>query len=439
MVARSTSKKNNSPQPSNNKPPNNKPSNNKSSNNKSPNNKSSNNLSNNSLGLSKKSLMNSIAHECVNGKTFPITKLPYGNPPIGNEQAYEESIGTDILTFSKKYTDAQKKAINCIIYHRANADGIAGAFLAWKFLTNNGKDKTRTDLILEPLDPGFVRGGEVNPRIKPLIERIRGKNVIGIDISLNKASLEALNASATNMIWIDDHETTREAGLDNIFVGKGHAACAYVNKFFNPTGPTPMYIQYIDNSDAKLFLPYLAYTDLFNLAFGVRITNNVMLSRQIRDKVYGGMFEQMLDMFPDNKQPSFMILIGNYMNEVRENIKYEIANLAQPAKFQGYNVGVLNFDAPGLAKVVGRQIVSNFKSRGSPIDFSVIWAYQYLRREYRVQLATDHSKGGIDVSQIAAKIGALPEGGREGGGGHPNMASFYWKGNIFDIFTKQLI
>lgn len=127
------------------------------------------------------------------------------------------------------------------------------------------------------------------------------------------------------------------------------------------------------------------------------------------------------------------------MNEIRENMKYEIANLAQPATFQGYRVGVLNFDAPGLAKVVGRQIVSNFKARKVPIDFSVIWAYQYLRKEYRIQLATDHSAGSTNVAEIAAKIGSLPEGGREGGGGHPNMASFYWKGNIFDLFTKKMI
>lgn len=390
-------------------------------------------------GITRKDLMNSVAHECVNSKDFPLIKSPNASAPIGNEKEYEESIGTEILDFEKKFTEKQKKDINLIIYHRANADGIAGAFIAWKYLTNSGKNKSRDDLSLEPFDPGFVRGGNVSPRAKPLIERVKGKNVLGIDISLNKASLEALNASANSMIWIDDHETTKEAEMDNIFVGNKHAACAYVNRFFYPKEPTPMFIQYIDNSDAKLFLPYLPHGDLFNLAFGVRITNNVMLSKAIRTKVYGGMMDQMLKMFPDNKQPSFMILIGNYMNEIRENIKHEIANLAQPAGFQGYKVGVLNFDAPGLAKVVGRQIVSNFKARGQPIDFSVIWAYQYLRREYRIQLATDHTPGSVDVSKIAAQLGSLPEAGREGGGGHSNMASFYWKGNIFDLFTKQLI
>jgi len=390
--------------------------------------------------LSRKAVMNNLAHSCIDSKTFAANSKKTSVNTIGSEEAYQNSIGPEIIAFSKKFTDKQKHDINYVLYHRANSDGISASFIFWKYATNSGKDKSRTDIIFEPFDPGFVRGGGVNPRITAILDKLQGKNVLGLDLSLNGETLSAIKNAAASFIWIDDHASTRNAaGIPEVFVGKGHAACAYTYKFFYPDKPIPVFIQYIDNSDAKLFLPFLPYGDLFNLAFGVRITNNVLLSKQMTRQVYGGIFEQMNEMFPEDKQPTFMIFIGNYMNEIRENMKYEIVNLAQPATFQGYRVGVLNFDAPGLAKVVGRQIVSNFKARKVPIDFSVIWAYQYLKREYRIQLATDHSTSSINVAEIATKLGSLPEGGKEGGGGHPNMASFYWKGNIFDLFTKKLI
>jgi len=390
-------------------------------------------------GLSKESVFNSLAHECVNATEFEARKTTRAGT-YGNEKEYQDSFGNDILQFSKKFTEKQKQEIDYIMYHRNNADGYTSAFIFWKYLTDSGKNKKYAHIIFEPIDPGFKKGGGVNPRIAPLLEKLKGKNVLGLDVSVNKATLEAINQSANSLIWIDDHETTREAKeMDNVFVGEGHSASTYTHKFFYPDQLIPLFVQYIDANDAKLFLPYLAYPELFALSFAVRITNNVVLSKTKKNQVYGGVFDEMLKLFPNNKQPSFMILIGNYMNEIRENMKFEIANLAQPSGFQGYKVGVLNFDAPGLAKVVGRQIVSNFKSRGQPVDFSVIWAYQYVRKEYRVQLATDHLPGSTDVSKIAEKLGSLPNAGRGGGGGHPNLANFYWKGDIFDLFTKQMI
>jgi len=389
--------------------------------------------------LSRKNVFNSLAHECANKHIFEARNTKREGT-YGNEKEYQNSFGNDIMEFSKKFTDKQKRDIDYVIYHRNNADGYTAAFVFWKYLTNSGKDKNYGHVIFEPLDPGFKKGGNVNPRIIPLLERIKGKNVLGLDISMNRATLKAIDDATNSMIWIDDHQTTKEAAdMPNIFVGDGHSATAFTQKFFYPDKDIPVFVQYVDANDAKLFLPFLAHPDLFSLSFAVRITNNVILSKKQKNQVYGGIFDEMNKIFPDDKQPSFMIFIGNYMNEIRENMKFEISNLAQPSGFQGYRVGVLNFDAPGLAKVVGRQIVSNFKNRSQAIDFSVIWAYQYIRREYRIQLATDHSPASIDVSKIAEQLGALPDGGKEGGGGHPNLASFYWKGDIFDLFTKQLI
>lgn len=120
-------------------------------------------------------------------------------------------------------------------------------------------------------------------------------------------------------------------------------------------------------------------------------------------------------------------------------MKFDIAYNAQAMNFMGYKCAILNFDAPGLAKVVGRQIVSNFKSKGDPIDFSIVWAYQHLRNEYRIQFITDHSRShtNVDVGALARKLGGLPGAGKQGGSGHPDIGNLYWKDSIFDLFKMK--
>jgi len=214
-------------------------------------------IGSNNGSLSRKAVMNNLAHECIDSKHFPsATGKSNSGSAIGTEEAYQNSIGEEIIKFGKKFTDKQKHDINYVIYHRANADGCAAAFTFWKYATDSGKDQSRTDITFEPFDPGFVRGGGVNPRITAILDKLKGKNVLGLDVSLNKETLEAIKNVANSFIWIDDHATTSNSQLDSVFVGKGHAACAYTYKFFYPEKPIPVFIQYIDNSDAILLLPF---------------------------------------------------------------------------------------------------------------------------------------------------------------------------------------
>ena len=132
------------------------------------------------------------------------------------------------------------------------------------------------------------------------------------------------------------------------------------------------------------------------------------------------------------------------MQEVQENLKEQIARNAQIRNFQGFKVGVLNFNAPGLSKRVGRQIISNMKKRGQHIDFAVLWGYEYTYnvQAYRVQIIDDHQQTRIYMERLAKVLGKKG-GHRKGGGGHPHAGNFYWphkkNQDIWDLFTKNYL
>ena len=82
-----------------------------------------------------------------------------------------------------------------------------------------------------------------------------------------------------NIIIIDDHP--RQNSLNNIssniFIGDdSHGACAYTWKFFFPTKKVPMNIQFIDNKDRSLHLPYLKHGDSFISFLNYRVIHTLI-------------------------------------------------------------------------------------------------------------------------------------------------------------------
>ena len=138
-----------------------------------------------------------------------------------------------------------------------------------------------------------------------------------------------------------------------------------------------------------------------------------------------------------------MIFVGYYYQQVIESLKNQIAINAKPAKFQGYDVAVLNFNAPGLKKQVSRQIMSNYRKKGIPIKFCVLWGYEYTNNCYDITILDDHRPTStINLGEIAFKLGIIG-GAKKGGGGHLHEAHFYWPRNdkmdIWDLFSKKYI
>lgn len=397
--------------------------------------------------ITKKMLFNSLAHECVNTAEIPIIQRSNKNAlKYGSEKDYQESFIEDkrFQEFLKKNKDIKKDRFNYICYHKDNADGLSGAYIIWRYLTNDGKKEVK-DIIIRALDPGYSAGDKPNERLMAILHEMRDKNVIGIDLSYNLATLEAISKTAKSFIWIDDHDSTTNTEKqmpDNVFVSNGHCASTYVFKFFYPTKSIPVFLQYVDNNDYKLFLPFTPYSDYFSLAYGVRVTNNARYNLAFKQSfsIDNSIFSVIHKLFPDdNLPPNFLIYIGNFFNELRENQKYELVNLAVPQKWLGYNIAILNFDSPSLGKVVGREMITTMRKRGNLCDFSVLWSYHYVRKEYRIQMMNDHTPNAPDMGHIARQLSKLPGAGKQGGSGHKNVGNLYWKDDIFKLFNMTKI
>ena len=387
------------------------------------------NISNNSdNGLNTEFNFNNALTRAVNTPKFKVRKNSINNKKAYNN--YEDSFD-DILLFRKKFTKREIDDINVIIYHNENNDGMFSAAIAYHYLMeNSSKNDVNVTLIGE-------KPGKFNFR-----DRIIGKNVLILDLSLKSEFLNDIIRLSKSYIVIDDHSKTL---LNNefIFNGSNHSACGYTWKFFYSKVSIPNTILYIDSSDGKLFLSFIpkSYSTLFTQSSGIRYTHSKSKEIMIR-KQTGDFFIELWNVLNDDKKINMLIAIGHYYHEFSENLKEQIAINAVPMNFQGYRVGILNFNSPLLSKPVGRQIITNFKNKGMQIDFAVLWGYEYTSNAYRIQLIDDHKQTRIRMDEIAQRLGSIG-GSPKGGQGHPHVGNFYWPKNnnrdIWDLFTKQYL
>jgi len=387
------------------------------------------NIYNNSdNGLNTEFNFNNALTRAVNTPKFKVRKNSINNKKAYNN--YEDSFD-DILLFRKKFTKREIDSIDTVIYHNENNDGMFSAAITYHYLMeNSSKNDVNVTLIGE-------KPGKFNFR-----DRIIGKNVLILDLSLKSEFLNDIIRLSKSYIVIDDHSKTL---LDNefIFNGSNHSACGYTWKFFYPKIAIPNTILYIDSSDGKLFLSFIpkSYSTLFTQSSGIRYTHSKSKEIMIR-KQTGDFFIELWNVLNDDKKINMLIAIGHYYHEFSENLKEQIAINAVPMNFQGYRVGILNFNSPLLSKPVGRQIITNFKNRDMQIDFALLWGYEYTSNAYRIQLIDDHKQTRIRMDEIAQRLGSIG-GSPKGGQGHPHVGNFYWPKNsnrdIWDLFTKQYL
>lgn len=346
----------------------------------------------------------------------------------------------DIISFRKSLTKKDIDDIDMIVYHDENNDGMFSAAIAYHYLKND-VGKSATDIKLLGAKPSKGKVFVENP------EQYNGKNILIVDLDYSNEYLQLLSRYCKSILNIDDHKKFNHKSTDKIKIFNNkpdsHSAVAFVWKFFYPKLDIPVSIQLIDNSDAKLFLPFIpqGFSNNFAQAMGHRFTHNK--SPEIMAKKRNGILFDEIWEFIAEKSIDFMIFAGYYYQEVMESLKDQIAINAKPANFQGYNVAVLNFNAPGLKKQVARQIMTNFNKMGIPIKFCVLWGYEYTGNNYDVTLLDDHRPTStLHLGEIASKLGQIG-GERKGGGGHQHQAHFYWPRNnnmdIWDLFQKKYI
>ena len=369
---------------------------------------------------------NNILLNSFKNKKLTLKKNTNVNKKTYNE--YEKSFD-DINSFRKSFTKKEVDDIDVIIYHDENNDGMFSASIAYHYLMEVNPNK---EVLLISEKPGKFM----------FRDKIKDKNILILDLSLKVEYLTEIIKLSKHFIVIDDHSKTL-LNNKNIFNGNNHSACGYTWKFFYPKKEIPNTILYIDSSDGKLFLSFIpkSFSTLFAQSTGIKFTHGKSKEIMLKKKS-GEFFVELWNLINSDTKLSLFIAIGYYYHQFSENLKEQIAINAVPAKFQGYNVGLLNFNAPLLTKPVARQIITNFRNRGQNIDFAVCWGYEHINNSYRIQLIDDHKQTRIRMDDIAKKLGEIG-GNPKGGGGHAHVSNFYWNRNnnhdIWDLFTKKYI
>lgn len=360
-----------------------------------------------------------------------------------NEDAYERSLKYAV-EFSRKFTEKQKKSFDVIVYHKANSDGVVSAFIAWQYLTDAGKIKKDVkDLTILRAHPDNRSKG-VSNNIQRILPRLKGKSVLMVDLFYNKTTYEAIKKDTAFFVAIDDHRsqddtvnlpyrfTTEKHGIQF-----KHSAAPAVWKFFHPDKLVPYFVQYVDSGDSSGHYKWLPEVNNFMTVMAVRFVKNQKKTEYQKNPE--SMFRDMNDYFHGKNATAinFLVVVGQIMNEFRENIKAEVSQTATPATFsfegKTYPIMVMNFSAPGLTK----QVLKNVAARNQNTAFAISWFYNYRSKEFDISFSNDHMNrpGAVDMGQLIEKLKRVLRGS---GGGHKNFSHMTFKGTVgaLDRFIK---
>lgn len=383
-------------------------------------------------------LFNKVLDDALKNKNiFKInSKKIYERSKFKTLEDYQNDFD-DIISFRKKFSKKEIEDINLIVYNESKNDGVFSASISYHYLKENNKNITMIGLKPSKGKKVFIK----NP------EMYNNKNVLILDLDYNNEYLVTLKKYCNNIIFIDDHEKYDQKSNENIHIFENrpniHGTVAYTWKFFYPKKDIPLTIQLIDDSDMKLFLGFIpkGFSNNFSQAIGHRYIHNKnpnFLSKKRSGEIFNELWN-----FIDEKSINFLIFAGYYYQEVIESLKNQIAVNARQEKFQGYDVAVLNFNAPDLKKQVGRQIMSNYRYMKIPIQFCVLWGYEYTNGCYDITIMDDHRPDStLNLGELASKLGKIG-GTPKGGGGHQHEGHFYWPRNnkydLWDLFNKKII
>jgi len=359
-----------------------------------------------------------------------------------NEANYQKSF-PDITQFSKTIPDTDKQKINCCIYNANNDDGLFSAWVFYKYLLSI--NKADDNITFVPLAP--ASGNKPDWHLEKQMDFINNRNVIICDIAYSLPNLELIASAAQRIYIIDDHTRSNKELKElntisilknNWFIGDDrHSAVAYTWKFFFPDEPVPIIVQYIDNDDRKLNLPFLFYDRAFKTYISFRITHSPYIKKLTNCDAFAKLNAQI-----ENIDKNFMLTVGHYYDELVNNIKDQVARNASFQYFQGHPVYVLNYNDPVLYKMVARQMITNAEKAGKEIDFAVLWGWEYTTNAYKIFLSEKHTgkPPKFNLGNLAQKLGK--KGGHPmGGKGTKYIGNFYWprkKGqDIWDLFGKD--
>lgn len=346
------------------------------------------------------------------------------------EEEYENSL-KEAIHFSNKFTEKEKKSLNTIVFNRGNSDGVMSGYIVWKYLTNNGKNSDENISVIAN-SPNFQKKGIAN-QIKRIENKIAGKNVIMVDLSYNKETIEYIKKITNFFIFIDNHDNKDLEDLSYAYVttfsksGAAHGACAAVWKFFYPKEKVSYLIQSVDSGDSKLYIKYLPDPNPINTALAVKFVKNQSRTDYSRDPkiLLKDINDFLMNDNDDLRAVNFLVVLGQVMDRFGENLKRDVASKATKGFFKvkrkKYPVYILNYSQPGLQKRIAKFIASQNEDG----DFAVVWFYNSKDRSIDVTISSSHKPNSkINIVEIAKEMG---------GQGFKDTGHFKYRGKVGDI------
>ena len=254
-----------------------------------------------------------------------------------------------------------------VIYHAQCADGFGAAYAAWKYL---GSKATYI----------ACNHGDDPPDVKD-------KDVIILDFSFPRSTLEEMNENANTLLVLDHHVSARDR-LDDL---------SYTHFDMDQSGAMLTWRYFFPNTVPPDFIAYIQDRDLWQW----KLQHSREFSAGLETVPFRFAFYKELE---KKEMLESLIQKGRCILEA-ENVQVErICANAMAKKFLGYDVLVVN--SCNYESQVGSQLAPH-------CDFAVIWCYDHRQGDIRISLRS--SADGANVSVIATQFG---------GGGHAQAAGF---------------
>ena len=367
---------------------------------------------------------NSVIKDCVKNMEFEAKNQ--GRYFYSSNDHYNSTLVEQVGSYSIPI--AERKKINCIIYNSMNSDGVGCSSIVYHYLKSKNKNA----------DIELLRVGAGAGRILKVLNRVKGKTVIFLDLLIESYVYKKFAEVCKKIYSIDDHAPPKGKLPDNVHLlttNNGHSAISACWNVFYPKKKVPKTVKIIDSQDSKKYMKSLPYGNWFVSALTFRYVRNPRISPDVWAS--GKPLDDIWKII-DGNESNFYIVLGKYMDDVLENIKTQVARNSVLTTFLGYPVAALNFLDPIITKRVGREMNSMYEGK---VKFAVLFGYELAKHRYKVTLIDSHKDTNkINLGRLAEVIGKMC-GNPESGGGHFHIGNAYLgdKCDIWDLFKKDLL
>jgi oligoribonuclease NrnB/cAMP/cGMP phosphodiesterase (DHH superfamily) len=315
--------------------------------------------------------------------------------------------------------------INVVIYHKNCSDGLASALCVYEKLGDS------------------VEYIPMHYNDKLDFEKLKDKNVLIVDFSFDKETLEKIRTFSKKAMIIDHHISAIEKleGVEGCFFDVSHSAAYLCFIYMNVNDPADYNYQLYqsDNWIVPRFILYIEDRDIWKWEFREKSGpfSYGLKELNFSDKTFK-LFKKYLR---DEEEVEELVKIGkNIMEKNNLFVNNSIKN-AKKVDYRifdkNYKIMLLALENPKLISEISEKLYTE-----NDVDFTLCWfpdrnnkfldlrLFKILYGEQKYILSFRTNKKKIDVSKIASSVG---------GGGHKEAAGATIKYHPNDLIINNFV